>query len=60
MATVEERLMKVEEGFIRVVDLLEKHSELLSEVRRDAQKTQRLWVRLAQRHGWIEDEDWEN
>ena len=53
MATVEEQLMKVEEGFIRVVDLLEKHSELLSEVRRDAQKTQRLWVRLAQRHGWI-------
>ena len=30
MATVEERLMKVEEGFIKVVDLLEKHSELLS------------------------------
>ncbi len=67
MATVEERLMKVEEGFIKVVDLLEKHSELikrnselLAEVRRDAQKTQRLWVRLAQRHGWIEDEDWEN
>ena len=53
MATVEERLMKVEEGFIKVVDLLEKHSELLAEVRRDAQKTQRLWVRLAQRHGWI-------
>ena len=53
MATVEERLMKVEEGFIKVVDLLEKHSELLAEIKRDSQKTQRLWVRLAQRHGWI-------
>ena len=32
-------------------------NELLEEVRRDSQQTQRLWVRLAQRYGWLEDDD---
>ena len=36
---------------------LERLESLLQEVRRDSQQTQRLWVRLAQRHGWLEDDD---
>ena len=38
-------------------ELLERHEELLAEVRRDAQQTQRLWVRLAQRYGWLDEND---
>ena len=37
--------------------LLERQQELLAEVRRDAQQTQRLWVRLAQRYGWLDESD---
>lgn len=29
---------------------------LLEEVRRDAAVTRRLWLRLAQRYGWLDDE----
>ena len=36
---------------------MERHQELLAEVRRDAQQTQRLWVRLAQRYGWLDEND---
>ena len=75
MTTInEDRLTKVEQGFVTVVELLKQHSdtltqhwellkqnsELLAEVRRDAQRTQRLWVRLAQKYGWIEEEDWDS
>ena len=35
----------------------ERQDAMLQEVRRDAKQTQRLWVRLAQRHGWLEDAD---
>ena len=38
-------------------ELLERQQELLAEVRRDAQQTQRLWVRLAQRYGWLDEND---
>ena len=37
--------------------LLDRQQELLAEVRRDAQQTQRLWVRLAQRYGWLDEND---
>ena len=30
--------------------------QLLAEVREDAAVTRRLWFRLAQRYGWLEDE----
>ena len=32
--------------------------ELLEEVRRDSAHTQKIWVRLAQHYGWMEDTDW--
>ena len=38
-------------------ETLERQQELLAEVRRDAQQTQRLWVRLAQRYGWLDEND---
>ncbi len=40
---------------IRVVQ--ENQNELLEEVRRDTQQTQQLWVRLAQRYGWLDEDD---
>ena len=37
--------------------MVERQQALLEEVRRDSAQTQRLWVRLAERHGWLEDDD---
>ena len=37
--------------------MLEHQQEVLEEIRRDAKQTQRLWVRLAQRYGWLEEDD---
>ncbi len=33
------------------------HNEMLREMRQDNHNTQRLWVRLCQKYGWLEDED---
>ena len=41
----------------RQLEMLDGQREMLDEIRRDARQTQRLWVRLAQRHGWLEDDD---
>ena len=40
-----------------IKELVKGQGELLAEVRRDSRQTQRLWVRLAQRYGWLEDDD---
>ena len=32
-------------------------AEVLAEMRRDTQQTQRLWLRLAEKYGWLEDDD---
>ena len=32
-------------------------TETLEEVRRDARQTQRLWVNLAKKYGWLDDDD---
>ena len=37
--------------------IAERQQTLLEEVRRDASQNQRLWVRVAHRYGWLEDED---
>lgn len=37
--------------------LLDTADKRLEEVRRDANQTQRLWVRLCQKYGWIDDLD---
>ena len=40
-----------------LVSIGERQQELLEEIRRDNQQTQRLWTRLAQRYGWLDDDD---
>ena len=37
--------------------LLGKLNDNLEEVHRDTQHTQRLWIRLAQKNGWLDDDD---
>ena len=32
-------------------------TENVDELRRDARHTQRIWTRLAQKNGWLDDED---
>ena len=53
----QETLDRQQEMLERHQEMLERHQELLAEVRRDAQQTQRLWVRLAQRYGWLDEND---
>lgn len=38
--------------------LLEEIREDVKETKRHAAATQRLWVHLARKHGWLEEEDW--
>lgn len=69
MATIEERvptrnhdamlslLISIGE---RQLEMLEGQREMLDEVRGDSKQTQRLWTRLAQRYGWLEDDDASN
>lgn len=42
------------DGIIRI---LQRQEEQLGEVREDAKMTRRMWVRLAKKHGWLDDED---
>ena len=71
MATIEERVTKVEDAVVKIVayegqviDLLVKVTEHLvkvadqvEEYRRDTKQMQRLWVHLARKYGWLDDED---
>ena len=41
----------------RQQETLERLEELLQQVQRDSQQTHRLWVRLAERYGWLDDDD---
>ena len=53
----QETLDRQQEMLDRQQEMLDRQQEMLAEVRRDAQQTQRLWVRLAQRYGWLDDND---
>ena len=46
MENIQERMQANHEAIVR----------MLEEVTRDAANTRRLWLRLAQRYGWIDDE----
>lgn len=37
--------------------MLERQKAMLEEVRREAAQTRRLWVRLARRYGWLDEDD---
>ena len=70
--TTEERLRRLEEGFVTLVELnqnvvkvlevqqvqIAEHRAEVAEYRRETAQYQRLWVHLARKHGWQEDEDW--
>ena len=38
-------------------EILAHQQELLDEVRQDTKMTRRLWVRLATKYGWLDEED---
>ncbi len=38
-------------------EILAHQQELLDEVREDTKMTRRLWVRLATKYGWLDEED---
>ena len=37
--------------------MIQRQEEELAEVREDTNMTRRMWVRLAKKHGWLDDED---
>jgi ABC-type transporter Mla subunit MlaD len=41
----------------RQQEQLAHQQELLDEVRQDTKMTRRLWVRLATKHGWLDEDD---
>ena len=40
-----------------IVGIIERQQEQLDEVRQDAKMTRRLWVRLATKYGWLDEDD---
>jgi hypothetical protein len=67
MPSIEERVRELEatkDNHQAMINLLiaigERQQTLLEEIQRDSQQTQRLWVRLAERYGWLDDEDLTN
>ena len=62
--TTEERLDRLEEVSEKLTELMatvvtaiQHQQELLDEVRQDTKMTRRLWVRLATKYGWLDEED---
>ena len=55
------QLTKLMAEVIRMVhrqdERLQHQQELLDEVRQDTKMTRRLWVRLATKYGWLDDDD---
>ncbi len=55
------QLTKLMAEVIRMVhrqdERLQHQQELLDEVRQDTKMTRRLWVRLATKHGWLDEDD---
>ena len=64
MTPIEQRVQELtgrasnhDKMFEMLIMLMERQQKLLEEIRRDAQQTQNLWVKLAGRHGWLDDLD---
>ena len=57
MATVVGMVQRQEDLIGQQQEILARQQELLHEVREDAKMTRRMWVRLATKHGWLDDED---
>ncbi len=54
---LEEVSEKLTELMATVVTAIQHQQELLDEVRQDTKMTRRLWVRLATKHGWLDEDD---
>lgn len=52
-ASIEQNKEQIEQNKERI----EQNEAMLLEIRRETAMTKRLWTRLAQRYGWLEDED---
>ena len=50
---IEQNKVRIEQNKERT----EEHKERIEQNERHLAALQRLWVRLAQKHGWLEDED---
>ena len=53
----QEILARQQEQLGDIVSILQHQREELAEVREDTNMTRRMWVRLAMKHGWLDDED---
>ena len=40
-----------------LASIAERQQTLLEEIKRDSSQTQRLWVNLSRKYGWLEDGD---
>ncbi len=57
MATVVGMVQRQEDLIGQQQEILVRQQELLDEVRQDTKMTRRLWVRLATKHGWLDEDD---
>ncbi len=65
LARQNEEIARHSEAMVAIVETLARHDqrhedfrESMEEYRREASQMQRLWVHLARKNGWLEDEDW--
>ena len=60
MATLEglEEIIRNHDARMNLLaSIAERQQTLLEEIKRDSSQTQRLWVNLSRRYGWLEDGD---
>ena len=62
--TTEENLERLKELGVQLDELkttadamIQRQKKQLAEMREDTKMTRRLWVRLAAKYGWLDDED---
>ena len=57
MDGLQEAMMEILKGQAETRALQGIMAEHIEELRRDTQRNQRMWVHLAYKHGWLDDED---
>ena len=57
MDGLQEAMMEILKGQAETRALQGIMAEHIEELRRDTQHNQRMWVHLAHKHGWLDDED---
>ena len=59
LASHEEQLASLRETTNRLTEANSRLADIVEEVRQDTNMTRNLWVRLARRYGWLEDDDFQ-